>query len=84
MEFRICFTCSTAKYENDMFSLYEISNEFIHAFHLSKIQIHQSGPLNGLKLFTCVRFISSMESLSKASKHLIIIRAKIEDRICNE
>ena len=30
MEFRICI--SIAKYENDIFSLFETSSEFIHAF----------------------------------------------------
>ena len=45
MEFRVCFTI--AKYENDIFSLCESSNEFIDAFCHSKIHFHQTG---GLKL----------------------------------
>ena len=34
MEFRVCFTI--AKYENDMFSLFETSNVFIDAFSIQK------------------------------------------------
>ena len=71
MEFPVCF--STAKYENDTFvisfSLCETSNAFIDAFCYSRIHFHQSGPLKLIKtveIFTrFVRFISSMESLSK-------------------
>ena len=47
MEFRTRF--SIEKYENDIFSLFEASNEFIHVSCLSKIHFHQSGPFKLIK-----------------------------------
>ena len=47
MEFRVCFT--TAKYENNIFSLCETSNAFIDAFCYFKIHFHQSGPFELIK-----------------------------------
>ena len=41
IEFRICFY---AKYENDIFSYSETSNELIYTVCISKVQFHQSGP----------------------------------------
>ena len=50
MDFRVCFTkFTTAKYENDMFSLCETSNAFIGAFCYSKIHFHQSGQFKLIK-----------------------------------
>ena len=69
MEFRICF--SIAKYENEIFSLFETNSEFIQPFCLSEVHFHQSGPLTlklvktMLKPFSLFRFISSIESLFK-------------------
>ena len=59
-----------AMYENDMFLLCEASNAFIGAFCYSKIHFHPSGPFKSIKimlkdLHVFVRFISSMELLSK-------------------
>ena len=63
VEFRVCF--AMAEYENDMFLLCNTSDACIFAFCYSKIHLHPSGPFNSM-IFTCfVRFISSMESLSK-------------------
>ena len=47
MEFRVCF--AMAKYENNMFLLYETSNAFVDAFCYSKIHFHPSGPLKSIK-----------------------------------
>ena len=49
MEFRICF--SITKYENDIISLCETSNELIHGFCLSKVHFRHSGPLKLINLF---------------------------------
>ena len=38
-----------AKYKNDKFSLYEISNAFIGAFCYYKIHFHPSGPFKSIK-----------------------------------
>ena len=69
MEFQICFTIE--KYANNIFSLCETSKEFIHAFCLSEIHFHQSGPLRliktMLKSFRFCMFFSCMELLSKGS-----------------
>ena len=59
-----------AKYENNMYSLFQTSNVFIGAFYYSKIHFHNfQDRLNRLKqswnLYMFVRFVSSMESLSK-------------------
>ena len=48
MEFRVCF--AMAKYENDMFLLYETSNAFIGAFCYSKTHFHPSGPFKSIKI----------------------------------
>ena len=48
MEFRVCV--AMAKYENDMFLLYETSNAFIGAFCYSKIHFHPSGPCKPVKI----------------------------------
>ena len=45
---QVCFTI--AKYENDIFSLYETSNAFIHAFCHSKVHFQQSEPLKLIKI----------------------------------
>ena len=69
MEFRVCF--AMAMYENDMFLLLQTFNAFIGVFCYSKIHFHPSGQFKSIKImvveiFTCfVRFISSMELLSK-------------------
>ena len=55
----ICIT----KYENDIFSLNETSNGFIHAFCLSKIHFHKPGSFKLIKnaeIFSrFVKFISN-------------------------
>ena len=65
MEFQVCFTF--AKYENDMLSLWETTNVSVYAFCNSKIHFHQIGPFKLIKTMmrSFVRFISSVESLSK-------------------
>ena len=40
------YDLAMAKYENDIFSLFETSNEFIYALCLSKIHFHQPGPFD--------------------------------------
>ena len=49
MEFRICLRI--AKYENDIISLCETSNELIHGFCLSRVQFRHSGPSKLINLF---------------------------------
>ena len=56
--------------KNNMLSLCETTNVFIDAFCNLKIHFHQLGPFkidyNNVEIFKCfVRFISSVESLSK-------------------
>ena len=69
-EYALQWQCTkTYLYKNDMFLLCETSNAFIGAFCCFKIHFHPSGPLKSikamLKSLRFVRFISSMELLSK-------------------
>ena len=68
MKFQVCFTFE--KYENDMVSLCETTNVFISAFLYFKNTFSSVRTflidLNNVEIFKCfVRFISSVESLSK-------------------
>ena len=68
MGFRVCFTL--AKYENDTLFLCEITNVFIDAYLLFQNPFSSVRAVkidsNNVKIFKCfVRFISSVESLSK-------------------
>ena len=67
MEFPVCF--AVAMYENDMFLLCETSNALIGGFCYSKIHFHPLEPFKSIKTMLkssrFVRFISSMELLSK-------------------
>ena len=81
-EFRVYFT--TAKYENDMFSLCETSNAFIDAFCYSKIHSHQPGPLKSIKtmlksLHILLGFISKGSLTKGATKRSIITYDEIKE-----
>ena len=89
MEFRICF--SSAKYENDIFSLSMASSEFfLHAFWLSKVHFHQSGPLKLVKTmlkyfhFYLVYLQYGIVIQTWATKRSVIAYDEMEDIIRKE
>ena len=83
---------SIAVYENDIFSLCETSNEFTHAFCLTKVHFHHSGLLKlNAVIFSLLLGSSPVwnrypkgSHTTLASKHSIIAYDEIEDRICKE
>ena len=73
----ICIT----KYENDIFSLNETSNGFMHAFCLSKIHFHKPGSFKLIKMpksFRVLLSLSLMKSLSKATMRSIMVSRLIK------
>ena len=89
MKYRVRFTI--ALYENDIFSLCETPNAFIHAFCHSQIHFHQRGPLklikNNVEMFSrCVKFnlYSQGRHATGATKRSIIVYDESEDRLCKE
>ena len=96
-EFRICFTI--AKYENDVFSLCETSNAFIHVFFLpfrnpfSSVRIVKID-FNNAEIFHVLLGLSPVWNRYPKGSHTtgpatctkgsIIAYDEIEDRLCKE